>query len=229
MIKRQIKSKSWFSHRFQVFTWGTLLAWLLLPGIALAQLVTVPSTEDKARIVLSPYAQVVPNDSYTFMGVNHPSLDTALTQVGVALEVLGMSTVPDNQAGRATIFTIDAGETHRIFIVNVSHSTINSSNASFTDARTHLILTQDSAQFGNIRAVSINEKPLNPTTVNNIIKYNNLGQLSFWGVVFIESSGTGFSMEFIGDSHNSTIGRNFGDSQLGGVSGNSSGVARGIN
>ena len=200
-----------------------------MPYLLFAQVVIVPSTEDKARIVLSPYAQSVPNDSYTFMSINHPSLDTALTQVGVALEVRGMTTVPDNVAGRAAIFTVDAGETHRVFIVNVSNSTINSSNASFTDARTHLILTQDSAQFGNIRAVAVNEVPLTPTTVGTTQKYNNLGQLSFWGVVFVESSGTGFSMEFIGDAHDSTIGRNFGDSQLDGVSGSSSGVARGIN
>jgi hypothetical protein len=208
---------------------GISVAWIFLPYLAFAQVVSVPTTDDKARIVLSPYAQSVPNDSYTFMAVNHPSLDTALTQIGVTIEVLGMTTVPDNTAGRAAIFTVEAGETHRIFIVNVTNSTINSSNASFTDSRTHLILAQDSAQFGNIRAVAVNEAPLTPTTVGTTQKYNNLGQLSFWGVVFIESSGTGFSMEFIGDAHDSTIGRNFGDSQLDGVSGNSSGVTRGIN
>ena len=184
-----------------------------------------------ARIAIAPYAQVTANATYTFIGVSHPSLDTALTQIGVTLEVRGMTTVPDNAAGRATIYTVDAGETHRIFIVNVSNSTINAANSSFTGSRTHLILTKDSAQFGNIRAVSINQSPISPTTVNGIRKYNNLGQLSFWGVVFIDSSGTGFAMEFIGDAHDSTIGRNFGDSQLDGILtlGNSSGVARGIN
>ena len=228
MIEEQTEMKSRFLKKIVVPNCRILIAWLFLAGTALAQS-TVPTTDDKARIVLSPYAQTVPNDSYTFISINHPSLDTALTQVGVAFEVLGMTTVPDNSAGRATIFTVDAGETHRIFVVNVSNSTINSSNSSFTDSRTHLILTADSAQFGNIRAVSVNESPLNPTTVNTINKYNNLSQLSFWGVVFVEASGTGFAMEFIGDAHDSTIGRNFGDSQLDGVSGNSSGVARGIN
>ena len=230
MTKKRKKIFSRFPHKILIFP-GVLIAWLFLPYSVFAQVVVVPTTEDKARIVLSPYAQAVPNDSYTFMAVNHPSLDTALTQIGVTLEVLGMTTVPDNSAGRAAIFTVDAGETHRIFIVNVSHSTINSSNSSFTDSRTHLILTQDSAQFGNIRAVGVNESPGNATTVNSTRKYNNLGQLSFWGVVFVDSSGTGFSMEFIGDAHDSTIGRNFGDSGLDGIttSGNSSGVTRGIN
>jgi hypothetical protein len=229
MDKKRAKINFKFPDKVWSLYLGILIAWIFMPHLVFAQVVTVPLTEDKARIVLSPYAQSVPNDSYTFMAVNHPSLDTALTQIGVALEVIGMTTVPDNSAGRATIFTVDAGETHRVFVVNVTNSTINSSNASFTDSRTHLILTQDSAQFGNIRAVSVNESPITPTTVGTTQKYNNLGQLSFWGVVFIESSGTGFSMEFIGDSHDSTIGRNFGDSQLEGVSGSSSGVARGIN
>ncbi len=204
-----------------------MVLWLSLSSAGLAQITAVPSTDDKARVVLAPYAQSIPNDSYTFMSINHSSLDTALTQVGVALEVLGMTTVPDSATGRSTIFTIDAGETHRIFIVNNSHSTINSSNSAFTDSRTHLIFAADSAQFGSVRAVSINENPITPTTVNSIRKYNNLSQLSFWGVVFVESSGTGFFMEFIGDAHDSTIGRNFGP--LNGVSGISSGVARGIN
>jgi len=229
MDKKRTKIISRLFHKILNFPAGVLVAWLFLPYLVFAQVVTVPTTEDKARIVVSPYAQTVPNDSYTFIAINHPSLDTALTQIGIALEVRGMTTIPDNVAGRASIFTVNAGETHRIFIVNVSNSTINSSNPSFTDSRTHLILTQDSAQFGNIRAVGINESPIAATTVNSINKYNNLGQLSFWGVVFIESSGTGFAMEFIGDAHDSTIGRNFGDSQLDGVSGTSSGVARGIN
>ncbi len=208
---------------------GFLFFFISFNHLATAQIVIAPSTNEKARVVISPYAQAVPNDSYTFMSVSHPSLDTALTQIGVALEVIGMTTVPDNAAGRVAIFTVDAGETHRIFVVNLSHSTINSSNSAFTDSRTHLIFTQDSGQFGNVRGVAINEAPGNPTTVSGVRKYNNLSQLNFWGVVFIESSGTGFSMEFIGDAHDSTVGRNFGDSQLEGVGGVSTGVTRGIN
>ena len=171
MDKKRTKIISRLFHKILIFPAGVLVAWLFLPYLVFAQVVKVPSTEDKARIVLSPYAQTVPNDSYTFIAINHPSLDTALTQIGVALEVRGMTTVPDNTAGRATIFTVDAGETHRIFIVNVSNSTINAANSSFTDSRTHLILTADSAQFGNIRAVGINQSPISPTTVNSIRKY----------------------------------------------------------
>jgi hypothetical protein len=205
---------------------GFLFFFLLLPNLVAAQVISVPETSSKSRVVISPYAQAVPSDSYTFISVSHPSLDTAQTQIGVGLEVIGMSTLVNNAAGRAAIFTIDAGETHRIFVANVSHSTINSN---LVDSKTHVIFTVDSAQFGNIRAVGLNEDPASSTVVNGVRKFSNLSQLDFWGVVYIESSGTGFAMEFLGDAHDSTVGRNFGPSRLEGLTGFSTGVARGIN
>ena len=159
-------------------------------------------TRESTRLAFSPYAQAVPNDSYTFIGVSHPSLDTALTQIGLVVEVVGMTTTVDNAAGRSQVFTVDAGETHRVFVVNQSHSTINSSNSSFTDARTHLINTVDSAQFGSIRVTTTSATPT--TAVSG--KYANLAQLNLWGVVFVEAAGTGFAMEFVGDMQDSTIG-----------------------
>ena len=204
---------------------GLILFFLLIPNLVMGQVISVPETVLKSRVVISPYAQAVPNDSYTFISVNHPSLDTAQTQIGVGLEVIGMTTLVNNAAGRAAIFTVDAGETHRVFVANVSHSTINSSIA---DSNTHLIFTEDSAQFGNIRAVGIHENPSSSVIINNVRKFNNLSQLDFWGVIFIESSGTGFSMEFLGDAHDSTIGRNHINA-LDGTTAVSTGVGRGIN
>jgi VCBS repeat-containing protein len=171
-----------------------------------AEILSAPDTTDSARVAISPYAQSVPSDSYTFIGVSHPSLDSALTQIGVVLEVLGMTTVTDDAAGRSTTFTVDAGETHRVFIVDQSNTSINTLNSAFTDARTHLIKAQDSAQFGSVRIVGINEAPGARTLVGSTAKYDNVSQLNMWGVVYIPSSGTGFAMEFIGDAHDSTIG-----------------------
>lgn len=186
----------------------------------------VPATNSKARVVISPYAQAVPNNSYTFISVSHPSLDSALTQIGVGLEVVSMAAAVDTSAGRSIIFTVDAGETHRIFVANNTHPNLTTS---IKNTRTHIIYTQDSAQFGSIRAVGINEDPTTATTVKGIKKFDNLSQLEFWGVVYVESSGTGFPMEFLGDAHDSTIGRNFHTSVLGGASNRSTGVARGVN
>ena len=168
-----------------------------------------------ARFAISPYAQVVPNSSYTFIGVSHPSLATAHTSIGVAVEVLDMTTVPNNAAGRAAVFTIDAGTTHRVFVVNQGHATINSSNALFTDSLTHLITTPDSDQFGNIKVTSIgtvpalytapNQRPgdYRTTTANKLSRWDNVAQLAMWGVVYQSSNGAGFALEFIGDMHDS--------------------------
>ncbi|MEE2987665.1 MAG: hypothetical protein VX667_07740 [Nitrospinota bacterium] len=136
-------------------------------------------------------------------------MDSSRTEVGVALEVLGMTTVPDNAAGRVAIFTVDAGETHRVFVVDVNHSTINASNASFTDTRTHLIFSAASAEFGNVRITGINENPIlgvrQTPIATNAFLWDNVAQLNMWGVVYIEASGTGFAMEFIGDAQDSSI------------------------
>ena len=183
----------------------TLMGFAAAASTAQAQILSAPVTSDSARLAISPYVQTVPNDSYTFIGISHPSLNTSLTQVGVVLEVLGMTTVPNDAAGRSVTFTVDAGETHRVFIVDAGNS-ITATNPAFNNSRTHIITTDSSAQFGNVRVVGINEDPSGATAVGSVQKYDNVSQLDMWGVVFIPSSGTGFAMEFIGDAHDSTIG-----------------------
>ncbi|MCL0045375.1 hypothetical protein M1N16_04000 [Nitrospinaceae bacterium] len=168
-----------------------------------------------ARIAIAPYAQVVANDSYTFIGVSHPSLATAHTSIGVVIEALDMVTVPNTAAGRAAVFTVSAGETHRVFIVNQSHSTINANNAAFTDTQTHLITTTDGNQFGNIKAWSIGTSPNFSTTAadrpgtyiadDELYRHDNLNQLSMWGVVYQSANGAGFALEFVGDMHDSNV------------------------
>ena len=177
---------------------------------------TARDTRNSSELAVSPYAQAVPNDSYTFIGISHPSMNSASSAIGVAVEVIGMTTTSNNAAGRAQIFTVDAGETHRVFVVNQSHATINSSNASFTDSRTHIIPTVDSAQFGSIRVTTVAEDPNRAVTVNSNKTFENLAQLSMWGIIYVESSGSGFAMEFIGDMQDSRIVGNLGQLISGG-------------
>jgi hypothetical protein len=167
------------------------------------------NTRDSSRLAISPYAQVIPNDSYTFIGVSHPSLDTAATQIGLVIEAIGMTTTLNNKAGRAAVFTVDAGETHRVFIVNQSHPTINSVDPEFQtaiDEKVHLISTVDSAQFGSIRVTTLEPNPNTAVVVNGKNTYKNLAQVSIWGVIYNESTGSGFVMEFVGDMQGSTVG-----------------------
>ena len=177
---------------------------------------TARDTRNSSELAVSPYAQAVPNDSYTFIGISHPSMDTASSAIGIAIEVIGMTTTSNNAAGRAAIFTVDAGETHRVFVVNQSHATINSLNASFMDERTHIIPTVDSAQFGSVRVTTVASDANTAVTLGSNETYENLAQLSMWGIIYVESSGSGFAMEFIGDMQDSRIVGNLGQLISGG-------------
>ena len=201
-----------------------------------------------ARIAIAPYAQVVAGDSYTFIGISHPSLASAHTSIGVVVEALNMTTVPNTEAGRAAVFTVSAGETHRIFVINQSHATINANNSSFTDTLTHLITTTDASQFGNIRVIGIGTDPVHASlssfrpgsythnagsaTGTVIYRHDNLSQLAMWGVVYQTSNGAGFALEFIGDMHDSSVSGSYIVQPAVGTSiilNNTSGTGRGIN
>ena len=124
----------------------------------LPKITTGPS--HNARLAIAPYAQVVPNNSYTFIGGTHPSLATAHTSIGLVIEAMDMITAgANNSATRAVVFTINAGETHRVFIVNDGHATINAENPAMSNSKTHLITTAATNQFGNIRITSIGSHP----------------------------------------------------------------------
>ncbi len=69
--------------------------------------------------------------------------------------------------------------------------------------RDHFITTSSSAApFGNVRVLTTNTTP---TVADGNGRYNNLNQISMWGVIFHEANGAGFAMEFIGDMHDSTV------------------------
>ena len=195
-----------------------------------------------ARIAIAPYAQVVAGDSYTFIGISHPSLASAHTSIGVVVEAMNMTTVPNTEAGRAAVFTVSAGETHRVFVINQGHATINLNNSSFTDTQTHLITTTDASQFGNIRVIGVGtspafasgvaERPGTYTDGDTILRHDNVSQLSMWGVVYQTSNGAGFALEFIGDMHDSSVsGSAIVEAAMGKdiILNNTSGAGRGIN
>ena len=210
-----------------------------------------------ARHAVSPYAQVVPNESYTFVGISHPSLATAHTSIGVVLEVLDMTTVPNTAVGRAAVFTVDAGDTHRVFIVNQNHATINAANDEFTGSKTHIINTANTSQFGSIKVTGIHTAPINRTTGKNrgtddgsngcntktdrsdscytgetggtavVKRFDNVSQLAMWGVVYQSSNGAGFALEFIGDMHDSSSGGTHGGHLAGGCAAANKAVCNG--
>ena len=54
--------------------------------------------------------------------------------------------------------------------------------------------------------VQVYPRGLRSIKVGETYKFDNLSQLLMWGSIYVESSGTGFPMEFIGDAHYSTLG-----------------------
>ena len=80
---------------------------------------------------------------------------------------------------------------------------MNNKNSAFTNSNTHLIQTVDSAQFGQVRATTVSERPSLPegsrsVKVGDTYKFDNLSQLSMWGSIYIESTGVGFLWSLLG-------------------------------
>ena len=188
-----------------VFAWLVgLVAWAVLVPSTMAQ------TIDRSRVAVSPFAQIVPGGPasgsfYTFLAFTHPSLSTAVSQIEVTVSMEGPADGEFEPSGtRSSTFTIGAGETHKVFIVATNHAGVNpTTNAAAFGARDHFITTSSSAApFGNVRVLTTNTTP---TVADGNGRYNNLNQISMWGVIFHEANGAGFAMEFIGDMHDSTV------------------------
>ncbi len=181
-----------------------LVAWGMVASSAMAQGV------DRSRVAISPYVQsggtsnTAANNFYSFLAFSHPSLSTAVSQIQITVSVEGPASTSFVPSGdNSETFTINAGETHKVFIVATNHASINpTTNASAFGARDHFITTTTTGINGNVRVLASNTTPTVEVTTG---KYNNLNQLSMWGVIFQPSNGAGFAMEFIGDMHDSTV------------------------
>jgi len=166
-----------------------VLAFLaLLAGIAFAE------TNNKS--VVSPYWQS-DSGSYTFIAVSHTSLSGMASQIGVTVNALGRDQVA---FGTAVNFTIDAGTTTRVFIVNTSHETVNPT----TIPTGQFIQGTTNFAFGQLLISPIASNPEQTTGhIEPFPGYRDTTMLSYWGSVVIEQNTTGFAMEFIGDMNDS--------------------------
>jgi hypothetical protein len=171
-----------------------ILAFLaLLAGNAFA-------IENSSRIV-SPYWQS-DSGSYSFIAVSHTSLSGMASQIGMTVNAI---TNDQSAFGTAVTFTINSGTTQRIFIARTGHSSVNSTSI----PTGNFIIGTTDFEHGHIRIDPIATTPTDvasPTRRNNSLLgdgYRDATMLSFWGAVIVESNTTGFSMEFIGDMHDS--------------------------
>ena len=157
--------------------------------------------------VVSPYWQS-DSGSYTFIAVSHTSLSGMASQIG-----LTVNAIQNDQSafGTAVTFTIESGNTTRIFIVRTNQSTINETSISSAQ----FIVGTTNFEHGHIRVDPIATAPTTSTGSTSLTGdgFRDITMLSFWGTVVVETNTTGFAMEFIGDMHDSAAPPNFDGSQ----------------
>ena len=157
--------------------------------------------------VVSPYWQS-DSGSYTFIAVSHASLSGMASQIGVQINAI----TNDQSAFRPAVeFTIESGNTTRVFIVRTNQSTINQTSISSAQ----FIVGTTNFEHGHIRVDPIATAPTTSTGSTSLTGdgFRDITMLSFWGTVVVETNTTGFAMEFIGDMHDSAAPPNFDGSQ----------------
>jgi hypothetical protein len=153
--------------------------------------------------IVSPYWQS-DSGSYTFIAVSHTSLSGMASQIGLQVNAI---TSDQSAFGTAVEFTVEAGNTTRIFIVRTNQSTINETSISSAQ----FIVGTTNFEHGHIRIDSIATSPTTSTGDQSLTGdgFRDITMLSVWGTVVVETNTTGFAMEFIGDMHDSAASPNF--------------------
>ena len=156
---------------------------------------------DNRHLVISPYWQSDPA-SYSFIAVTHPSLSEMASQIGLELNAIQSDLSPFSTA---ISLTVSAGETERVFIVRTGHSIINSTII----PSGHFIVGTTNYTYGNIIIRNIASHPFLQGggvdgTPSDGRGYRDVTMLSFFGGIVFDGTTTGFAMEFIGDTHDST-------------------------
>ena len=156
---------------------------------------------DNRHLVISPYWQSDPT-SYSFIAVTHPSLSEMASQIGLELNAIQSDLSP---FGTAISLTVSAGETERVFIVRTGHSIINPTII----PSGHFIAGTTAYTYGNIIIRNIASHPFLQAggvdgTPSDGRGYRDVTMLSFFGGIVFDGTTTGFAMEFIGDTHDST-------------------------
>ena len=156
---------------------------------------------DNRHLVVSPYWQS-DSTSYSFIAVSHPSLSEMASQIGLELNAIQSDL---SAFSTAISLTVSAGETERVFIVRTGHSIINSTII----PSGHFIVGTTNYTYGNIIIRNIASHPFVQAggvdgTPSDGRGYRDVTMLSFFGGIVFDGTTTGFAMEFIGDTHDST-------------------------
>ena len=159
--------------------------------------------ENKSRVISSYWQS--DSASYSFISVSHSSLSGLASQIGLVVNAIQSDLTA---FGTAVTFTISAGSTQRIFIARTNHPSLSAAEiptASF-------IIGTSNFKHGHIRVDPVASNPeisINPeiTFLQSNLElrgFKDVTMLNYWGAIIMESTTTGFAMEFIGDMHDSS-------------------------
>ncbi|QPJ60585.1 MAG: hypothetical protein G3M70_01255 [Candidatus Nitronauta litoralis] len=138
--------------------------------------------------VMSPYYQVS-DDVYSFIAITHPSLAGMNSRIGVRAVAFNNDGF---QFGTTQEFTVDAGQTAKIFFAQPTNANINPGNI---PGANFIIGTLGS---GRVRFGPIASEPTEviPGPGGGL---PDVTMLSYWGAVVIEGFLSGFAVSFVGD------------------------------
>ncbi len=165
---------------------------------------SVNAVENKSSIV-SPYWQT-DSGSYTFLAISHPSLTFMNSQIGVRIQAQlkdgsksGVFESPNPNG--IYEFTISRNQTKKVFIVTTNDPIFNPGN--FPSEL--LIVKTGSGAQGQLAFSPIASDPESyaGNTNSEGRGHPDITMLSLWGAVVVQSTSTGFAMEFVGDHHDS--------------------------
>ncbi len=169
---------------------------------------------DNRHLVISPYWQS-DSTSYSFIAVTHPSLSDMASQIGLTINAIQSDL---SAFSTALSFTVSAGKTERVFIVRSGHSVINPTII----PSGHFIVGTTSYRYGNIIVRNVATFPYNKTGKpdgwpSDGDGWRDITMLSFFGGIVFDHNTTGFAMEFIGDTQDSTTTFDWNQSATSGV------------
>jgi hypothetical protein len=124
------------------------------------------------------------------------------SQIGLELNAIQSDLSAFNTA---VSLTVSAGATERVFIVRTGHSIINPTSI----PSAHFMAGTTNYTYGNIIIRNIASHPFVQAggvdgTPSDGRGYRDVTMLSFFGGIVFDGTTTGFAMEFIGDTHDST-------------------------
>ncbi len=153
---------------------------------------------NQGKQVISPYWQA-DSETYTFIGVSHPSLSQMNSQIGVNLQAFTNSNIA---LDIPLVFTIQPNETIKVFIVQSNHPFITPQNL---PGSLFLLAGSTTSEHGQLKFSPIATQPFDLVGLEGTSGrgYADITMLNYWGAVVVQATSTGFAMEFIGDMKDS--------------------------